>query len=424
MSLAQILELAPDASSQKAGKDLARASKWLVCAKADSILWGEIKGSGAQPYRIVVDIATSSSKCTCPSRKFPCKHGLGLMILSVQSPNDLAALDMPAWVETWLQHRVAKSAPKTAAPKDEKAAAKRQDARLQKIDQGVLELDVWLEDLWRRGRASLQQEPFAFWDRMVSRLHDAQAPTLAYQVRAFSTSVHDISDERWVRQLSTLSLLTRAWSKRDQLPEIAQQDLRLHVGMPVAPHTPAQHPWKVLAHEIKELDDKIKQRTVWLAHDTEIISVVDFSVPAKAFPAFPSPGQVFQGVCSPYPGASRRGVMEQIEPCKEPVLLLGQSIATFLDTSSAHLAEFPWQGAWPGMLKGVQMAKDARQQFALMDATGGLPLDGSWEMMAMMEGRPADIFGLWRGDVFEPLSVFQGVQMFIKSGSMWQKVGS
>ncbi|MDQ3283523.1 MAG: SWIM zinc finger family protein, partial [Acidobacteriota bacterium] len=27
-----------------------------------------------------------ASKCSCPSRKFPCKHAVGLLVLGVQSP--------------------------------------------------------------------------------------------------------------------------------------------------------------------------------------------------------------------------------------------------------------------------------------------------------------------------------------------------
>ena len=38
------------------------------------------------PYRTVADLAGPASKCTCPSRKFPCKHALGLMLVETAAP--------------------------------------------------------------------------------------------------------------------------------------------------------------------------------------------------------------------------------------------------------------------------------------------------------------------------------------------------
>ena len=77
----QILALAPDPASAKAGSQLATPRNWSNLGTSDSALWGECQGSGKTPYRTQIDLGGPAFKCTCPSRKFPCKHGLGLYLL-------------------------------------------------------------------------------------------------------------------------------------------------------------------------------------------------------------------------------------------------------------------------------------------------------------------------------------------------------
>ena len=77
----QILALAPDASAAKAGNALAQKSKWLRLGFDSRAVWGECQGSGKEPYRTKIDLREPAFACSCPSRKFPCKHGLGLFLL-------------------------------------------------------------------------------------------------------------------------------------------------------------------------------------------------------------------------------------------------------------------------------------------------------------------------------------------------------
>jgi len=85
--------LAPDQASLTAASKLAKAAKWLSLSCEGDLWWGECQGSGANPYRTVVDSGVVGYKCTCPSRKFPCKHSLALMWIAAQSPGDFARLD-------------------------------------------------------------------------------------------------------------------------------------------------------------------------------------------------------------------------------------------------------------------------------------------------------------------------------------------
>lgn len=76
--------LALNSSAIKNGKDLVKKNSFpLLCQSEDgTIIFGECKGSGKDPYRCSVDVAKEGNpvfRCSCPSRQFPCKHNLGLM---------------------------------------------------------------------------------------------------------------------------------------------------------------------------------------------------------------------------------------------------------------------------------------------------------------------------------------------------------
>jgi hypothetical protein len=77
----QVLALAPDDASAKAAQGLVKPAKWVTLGAFEGGLWGECQGSGAKPYQVLVDANGLGAKCSCPSRKFPCKHGLALMLM-------------------------------------------------------------------------------------------------------------------------------------------------------------------------------------------------------------------------------------------------------------------------------------------------------------------------------------------------------
>src|SRR5215469_4565446 len=126
----QVLALAPDASSAKSGKDLAAPRKWLTLGSNDTCAWGSIQGSGQNPYQTSIDLAGPAFKCSWPSRKFPCKHGLGLFLILAQQPTAMTEKNPPAWTTEWLAKRVEKEEKKLAkatepeVPPDPEAAAK------------------------------------------------------------------------------------------------------------------------------------------------------------------------------------------------------------------------------------------------------------------------------------------------------------
>src|SRR4051794_4520222 len=165
----QVLALAPDTASVNAGQGLANPAKWVSLGRGGRSVWGECQGSGKAPYRTQIDLSGPAFHCSCPSRKFPCKHGLGLLLLMAASPARVVEAELPAWVSEWIAKRTAnaekKAAPsqappdtETAAKRDadrEKRAAKRED----RVRAGLGELQTWMGDLLRQGLAHGKQQP-------------------------------------------------------------------------------------------------------------------------------------------------------------------------------------------------------------------------------------------------------------------------
>jgi predicted signal transduction protein with EAL and GGDEF domain len=82
---------------------------------SDAAVWGECQGSGSKPYQTQVDVsgAGPTFRCSCPSRKFPCKHGLALLLLQAQTPQTFTAAE-PAWVSEWRASRQERAEKKEA----------------------------------------------------------------------------------------------------------------------------------------------------------------------------------------------------------------------------------------------------------------------------------------------------------------------
>jgi hypothetical protein len=99
LTLERIEALAPDQTSLAAARNLLKPSTCTTLPAGEGLIWGECQGSGATPYRIVDNEADAGHKCTCPSRKFPCKHALALMWMQADGSAAFAAAIVPEWVK-------------------------------------------------------------------------------------------------------------------------------------------------------------------------------------------------------------------------------------------------------------------------------------------------------------------------------------
>ena len=100
----QVAAVAPGPPALAAAEPLAVARRWLATGCDARALWGRCLGSGREPYDTMVDHTLDGAgpawRCSCPSRRQPCKHALALLLLWVRGgvPPATAPPAVAAWV--------------------------------------------------------------------------------------------------------------------------------------------------------------------------------------------------------------------------------------------------------------------------------------------------------------------------------------
>lgn len=261
LSLQKIQDIAPDQASLSSAKKLLSANKWQgqgFCPSTHTA-WGECQGSGSKPYYVVVDVADTGYKCTCPSRKFPCKHALALMWRYVSDSSVFVEATAPQWVSDWLGRRrkTKKDTPansqtdnqdstpkakksialtdidtdtttKDNDPKKQAAAQKRSQTTKANTDAqistGLQEFITWLDDQIHLGLG-------AFFDNMhercrqgASRLVDAKASGLASMVDELPAILLNTPKayriNRVLGEFGRWYLLIKAWQQDPDDPDV------------------------------------------------------------------------------------------------------------------------------------------------------------------------------------------------------------
>ena len=114
-----MLALAPDPSAQRAAQALASSRSWPLTGAAEpAALWGECRGSATAPYRTVVDLSGPAYRCSCPSRKFPCKHALALLLLWSDGCVSHQTDEPPDWAASWIAAQMAQAQAKADDAKE------------------------------------------------------------------------------------------------------------------------------------------------------------------------------------------------------------------------------------------------------------------------------------------------------------------
>ena len=429
----QVLALAPDAASRKAGSKLGAAGPWSEAGSSDEgTVWGLCKGSGSKPYQTVIDLADASGpayKCSCPSRKFPCKHALGLLLLWAGGDGAVPDGQAPDWAEQWLagrrqraqEKRAAGPAGSSAAAADPEAARRRAERRALRVTAGATELEQRLADLLRGGLAGAEQAGYGLWEETAARMVDAQAPGLAARVRELGSI--PASGPGWpvrlLEECALVHLLDQGWLGRERLPAELAETVRSRVGLPSsADGPPVRDRWLVLA-QYDVADVKLTTRRIWLhgADSGRTALLLSFGAAGRA-PELTLPvGLALDAEVSAYGGAGqvRAALGEQFGPpaptaIRPPGVTTAQAAARYGEA----LRDDPWLDSVPVTLDRVVPVPDGDGwQLADAEADSALPLTaaarsrpGLWRLVALSGGAPVTVFGECGHRGFTPLTAW------------------
>nr|WP_250808305.1 SWIM zinc finger family protein [Neorhizobium tomejilense] len=440
LSLTKIEALAPDQGSLAAAKKLLKPSGWpMVCEDGEGLVWGECQGSGSNPYRVCVTEADAGYKCTCPSRKFPCKHSLALMWMRVEGKVAFSKGTAPGWVSDWLSRRRGTSSagvssePKTSIsateveateetdPKAEaKAAAARERSRQTReiaIAGGLDELALWLSDVVAAGVAAFASNPGPACRMMAQRLFDAKASGLGVMVDSLPSKILALPEfsraVACVKELGVIHVIAEAYRRQTLLPDHLKDDVRQMVGWNVtreallADETAerVETTWRVWMTRTELQPDKLRRIETWLHGDGRSAVLIDYvPVSTGAAKSGYTVGEQFSAELAFYPSTVpmraliSRATSECVlsdAPLSVPQISLGAAYGKYEDA----LAAKPWLGDFPLLFRDGRI-KRSGSRFYLVDSGVCLPIgdaqaDAAWPLLQC--GNVAGA-GIWNGE--------------------------
>ncbi|MFN0056507.1 MAG: SWIM zinc finger domain-containing protein [Planctomycetales bacterium] len=422
ISLEQVASLAPDPASVAAGKKLMAPNHWPELGQGGGALWGKCQGSAL--YQVKVDLANLGSQCSCPSRKFPCKHVLGLLMNYSQSPEGVPERPVPDWVDGWIQKRREKqerqSAPaadpaaaeSASKPADEKTKLKRSQQRSERVKEGVARLDLWLADLIHSGLAGLENRPAAFWDEPAKRLVDAQAPALAARVKRLAEIPRSSPDwpQRLLSELGRIRLLTHAFERLEELEPGLQSDVRQLVGWNVAQDEleqqgePVEDTWVVVGQRVED-EDRLRLQRSWIVgrRSGRTGMILQYAAGTAGFTESIVSGTQWEGTAIFYPGAARlrcKFAAQTGGALALPSRMPGSAHwEQFLSQVSDTLARLPWLTALGGVVWDVTLVRRDSEWLARDQSGASLRIRGGalWKVLAVTGGHPFDLAAEWDG---------------------------
>ncbi len=421
LSLEQAESLAPDSGTLNRARKIARHSKYQNVGMSDRAIWGIALGSSQ--YDSFVDLQGPAFKCSCPVKKLPCKHIMGLLLLVASDPGVATSDTMPEGLTAWLdkrdstaQAKATKAANKgTNEVKDKVAQERRGQTREANVQQGLDELEQFLEDIISTGLIEASKRTDDLWDQIRRRLMDAQARGLASQLEAIRLMMGQGPNwtDKVLLDIAWLYNLIRGYRSREHLPAGLVDDIRMRIGWNKSKEELAASPgvdgqWLVLNLNLT-YERELYTQTIWIMHTStgQLAQVLNFATPfnPEAIQRGLVAGTLIQGQATYYSQWSPRRVdfvrthaLQQDNAGEFGWMAnhahagIREAVSTLQQKRIFH----PLPAQWPMLLQDVRLVmKD--QRLALADSQGCLLLIDAtlakpWELLAAMGNQTAMVF--------------------------------
>ena len=193
----QIQAMAPNAAAVANGRKISQKGGFVRLERSadDTFYLGECTGSGKSNYITSVDFLDPASpvcRCSCPSRQFPCKHGLALLF-EILAKKNFSICEVPEDIQKKREKKQARDAKAEARESgeveelSEEAAAKKKAAvaksakaaRTKKIKKQLEGLELTsrlVQDLVKAGLGTMGGTAIKTYEQLSKQLGDYYLP--------------------------------------------------------------------------------------------------------------------------------------------------------------------------------------------------------------------------------------------------------
>lgn len=187
----EIVSMAPNANAVKNARKISAEGGFSARFRSpdDTFYRGQCRGSGKSDYAVSVDFITEGQpvfRCSCPSRQFPCKHGLALMF-EIMNEKSFDIEEIPADIldkRAKKEAREAKKAEKSSGDAGKNSEPKKLsksslNARRKKIEkqlEGLRMLKQLMDDLLSSGLGVMGDMSLKTYRNLSKQLGDYYLP--------------------------------------------------------------------------------------------------------------------------------------------------------------------------------------------------------------------------------------------------------
>ena len=416
----RIKSLAHDDHTWERARRLGHAPVWRFPSGNEQLIWGECRGAGGIYYQTAVDISLPAFACNCPVKRMPCKHALALLLLLLNYGDAFRVTEeAPDWVLRWQHSRKRSQPARSDSPAQAVSRAKNRDKRLEGMTMGVEALRQWLHDVVQQGMAEFDAGQAAQWHQLAARMVDAKLGGVARKLRLMGQFAPQINrHEQQLDTLAELYLIVKGFDHFEALDPALQADLLTVAGVAQRRETLADAPgiqdhWLIAGVETGT-EEQLQYRRTWLLgrHTGNKALLLDFAWGGNAFEHYWATGMRVRGTLTYYPSAyPQRAVLADYAELTHDYWTpacwhqLSEAATAYAEALAAN----PWLQYIPVMLSSVVPCYHLDQVLLADEHGKAVPLDlrpeAALSLLAMSAGEKINIFGVWSGAYFRPLSL-------------------
>lgn len=418
ITLEEILQLAPDNIVLERARLLLSSKKWPVLGQCGALIWGECRSKGTLRYKIAADPVRKIFFSNSPAALKPDKFLLALLLKWYDEPEMFRQFPLvPEWVTDGLQRAASPSLQPAKDSAD--TSAQSREKRIGIMQGGARELKHWLLDVARQGLAELQMQDAQAWEAIAARLTDYKLPGAARRIRAMQDAAkYPQWPEIFAEHIAALALLAASFSRFEELSPGLQEEVLIQGGQNARKEEALQGPpiedeWFIF-HSGHQREGQLNVRRTWLWGQLQGVPalLLEYTWGSENFAQEWQVGEVFSGKIYYYPGATRLRALSG-----EGTSIEGQGFpqqgqcasATLMARQFAQIAaDNPWITVFPFLLGAVTCAMHGETPCLFDQENKVIPLDApmtdSLSLLGLGSGGPLQVFGLWNGKRFMPLS--------------------